>query len=169
MVEPRWGATAERRQERCEVLAGMEGWQRMKLELLGAEALNALLSPSLRLALSISSLMALKGFSRFFSRRTLPSPGGESETRRAGEGQTAAADSSSPCCLSATPGCGRDVGRRDDDPGRKSRYITQQSASPREAQVSSVDVAALVFTHSGPRTPLFLPLPFRRSSGRRRF
>lgn len=36
-----WEETSERWEERCEVLAGMEGWQRMKLELLGAGALNA--------------------------------------------------------------------------------------------------------------------------------
>lgn len=57
-----WEETAERWEERCEVLAGTQGWQRMKLELLGSRSSERSL-PSL----SISSLMALKGFYPFFS------------------------------------------------------------------------------------------------------
>lgn len=55
-----WEETAERGEGRCEVSAGTEGWQRMKLELLAAGALNA------GSALSVSSLMALKGFAPVF-------------------------------------------------------------------------------------------------------
>lgn len=78
------------------------GWRDgggMKLELLGAEGLNAPIS----LSPSRSSLMALKGFSRSVHVALSHYSGGE---KRGGGG--------------GAPGGGRGVGRHDHDPSRKS-------------------------------------------------
>lgn len=76
-----WEETAERWEERCEVLAGTEGWQRMKLELLGAGALNARPSLSLRLVLNGS-----EGLFSFFFMSLSHHGGGLQEGEKQGSG-----------------------------------------------------------------------------------